>query len=218
MLKDLCIIGAGDFGREVIALVNRINNSSNSDRYNIIGFVDDNDKLQGQVVEGIPVIGTVDWLNNSNKEINAVCSIGTGYIRKKIISKITNEKIIFPNLIDPNVTFLDTSKLGMGNIICSNNVISINVNVGNHVIVNLSCTLGHDVVIGDYCTINPGSNISGFVELKECVDIGTGTKIIQHITVGENTIIGAGTVVIKDVESDVTAVGSPAKVIKYHRK
>ena len=54
--------------------------------------------------------------------------------------------------------------------------------------------------------------------MKECVDIGTGTKIIQHITIGNNTIIGAGAVVIRNIESNVTAVGSPAKVIKYHRK
>lgn len=218
MLKDLCIVGAGDFGREVVALVNRINGSDSPQKYNIVGFIDDNKSLQGKIIDGIPVIGTIEWLNNYDREICAVCSVGTGHIRKRIISKITNKKIFFPNLIDPNVIFLNEPKLGEGNIICSNNVISVNVSIGNHAIVNLSCTLGHDDIVGDFCTINPGSNISGFVELKECVDIGTGTKIIQHITIGNNTIIGAGAVVIRNIESNVTAVGSPAKVIKYHRK
>lgn len=218
MLKDLCIIGAGDFGREVVALINRINGSDSYPKYNIVGFIDDNKSLQGKIIDGIPVIGTIEWLNNCERDICAVCSVGTGHIRKSIISKITNKKISFPNLIDPNVIFLNKPKLGEGNIICSNNVISVNVSIGNHVIVNLSCTLGHDDILGDFCTINPGSNISGFVELKECVDIGTGTKIIQHITIGNNTIIGAGAVVIRNIESNVTAVGSPAKVIKHHRK
>lgn len=218
MCKNLVIAGAGDFGREVAALVNRINQQSQEERYNILGFVDDNNIIQGKIIDNIPVLGKVDWLNDYKEELYVVCSVGTGYIRKKIISKIENPNIKFPKLVDPNVTFLGSANLGEGVIVCANNAVSINSTVGNHTIVNLSCTLGHDVMIGEYCTINPGCNLSGFVELGDCVDVGTGTKIIQHVKIGKNTVIGAGTVVVKDVEADVTVVGCPAKIIKYHNR
>jgi serine acetyltransferase len=49
----------------------------------------------------------------------------------------------------------------------------------------------------------------------ECTFIGTGASIINQITIGDNTVIGAGAVVIRDIPSDVTAVGVPAKIVKY---
>ena len=216
MIRKLVIIGAGDFGREVAALVRRINLSDSEIKYEILGFVDDSEQLQGKIVDGIPVIGKIELLNEYEEELYAVCSVGVGKTRKKIIEKIMNEKILFPNLIDPTVVFLEDSKMGVGNIICANNAISIATQMDNHVIINLSCTIGHDVKVGSYCTINPGSNLSGFVELEDCVDVGTGTKIIQHVSIGNNTTIGAGTVVVRDIEPNVTVVGSPARVIKYH--
>ena len=59
-------------------------------------------------------------------------------------------------------------------------------------------------------------NVSGNVLVERCVELGTGTQIIQGRIIGEQTIVGAGAVVIKDLPSECTAVGSPAKVIKYH--
>lgn len=215
MTKKLVIAGAGDFGREVAALVKRINSRGEGQAFALLGFVDDNDHLQGCLIDGIPVLGKVDWINSYQDELWVVCSIGTGSVRKKIIGKITNPKVKFPSLVDPDVIFLGDAYLGEGSIICAASVISVNVKVGRHSIVNLACTLGHDVSIGEYCTINPGSNLSGFVETGECVDIGTGTKIIQHIKIGKNSTIGAGTVVIRDIEENVTAVGNPARVVKY---
>lgn len=212
-MKELVIIGAGDFGREVLALVNRVNNAGQDD-FNILGFVDDNINMQGQEIAGLPVLGTIDWINNYDEELYVVCSIGTGNIRKSVINKISNPKVVFPVIIDPTVILLGEHTFGEGVIICANNVISVNVHVGNHSIVNLSCTLGHDTILKDYCTVNPGSNLSGFVVLEECVDIGTGTKIIQHINVGENTVIGAGAVVVRDIPKSSVAVGCPAKVVK----
>jgi len=40
-------------------------------------------------------------------------------------------------------------------------------------------------------------------------------QLIQGITVGNYSIVGAGAVVIKDIPEKCTAVGSPAKPIKF---
>lgn len=217
MSKDIYIIGAGDFGREVVAVINRINayEKNEDNKYSIIGFIDDNVLLQDSYIEGIPVIGNLDYLNKINHLVYVVCSIGTGNVREKIINKITNENVIFPILKDPSVICFDDTSIGEGSIICANSVVSVNVNIGKHCIINLGCTLGHDVRISSYCTINPGSNISGRVNCGESVDMGTGTKIIQGVSIGKNVTVGAGTVVIKDIIDSVTIVGNPARIIKY---
>lgn len=48
--------------------------------------------------------------------------------------------------------------------------------------------------------------------------IGAGAKIIGGITIGDNVKIGANAVVVKDLPSNVTAVGVPAKIINKGEK
>jgi acetyltransferase-like isoleucine patch superfamily enzyme len=59
--------------------------------------------------------------------------------------------------------------------------------------------------------------VSGTTCLGECVEMGTGSQIIQGLRVGEGTIVGAGAVVIKELPRECTAVGSPAKPIKFQK-
>ena len=61
----------------------------------------------------------------------------------------------------------------------------------------------------------PSVNISGEVTIGEGVYIGTGAKLINQIEVGEYTIVGAGAVITKTLPSKCTAVGTPAKPIKF---
>ncbi|MFP3663242.1 acetyltransferase, partial [Burkholderia sp. SIMBA_043] len=58
--------------------------------------------------------------------------------------------------------------------------------------------------------------ISGEVIINKAVYVGTGAKIINLLEIGENTIIGAGAVVSKSIPANCTAVGIPAKPIKFH--
>lgn len=61
----------------------------------------------------------------------------------------------------------------------------------------------------------PTCNISGEVVIGESVYCGTGVKIINQTYIGDNAIIGAGAVVTKPIPANCTAVGMPAKVIKF---
>ncbi|HQB40063.1 MAG TPA: hypothetical protein PL053_12440 [Deltaproteobacteria bacterium] len=44
--------------------------------------------------------------------------------------------------------------------------------------------------------------------------VGAGSTIIPNLNIGENVVIGAGSTVISDLPDNVTAVGSPARIIK----
>ncbi len=104
--------------------------------------------------------------------------------------------------------------MGEGNIICAGNILTVNIILKDFVILNLSCTVGHDVVLESFVTVYPEVNISGCVIIKKYAEIGTGSKIIQGKVIKEHTIIGAGAVVVKDITESGTYVGVPARKIR----
>lgn len=210
-LKDLYIIGAGGFGREVAWLVERINEVEPT--WNLVGFIDDTESKWGTNEDGYPVLGGCECLKKLG-DVYVVCAVGSGATRKAIIDKIKGSNIKFAILIDPSVVISKRVKIGKGTIICANTTITVDIKIGNHVIINLDCTIGHDDIIEDFVTINPSVNVSGNVHLKEGCNLGTGTQIIQGKNITENTIIGAGAVVVKDIIETGTYVGNPARKIK----
>lgn len=210
-MKDIVIIGAGGFGREVAWLLERINNVTPT--WNIKGFIDDNESLWGKQEDNYKVLGGTEYLKNCG-EIYAVCAVGSASVREKIVSKLQDSKIKFATVIDPSVIISDRVQIGEGTIICAGTIITVDVKIGKHVIINLDCTIGHDDILGDYVTIYPSANVSGNVTIGNTTELGTGMQVIQGKVIAANTIVGAGAVVVKDCVEEGTYVGNPAKRIK----
>lgn len=209
MKKDVYIIGASGFGREVAWLLEEL------EEWNILGFIDDNKDIRGKIINNIHVIGGIDFLKNKNEKTNVVIAIGNPQVREKIFNELkNNENLIFPNIIARNVKMSKYINLGIGNIICEGNILTTNIEIGNFNHINLSCTIGHDVILENYVTAYPGVNISGNVKIGNNSEIGTGSKIIQGKNISSNTIIGAGSVIVKDLCEKGTYVGVPVKKIK----
>lgn len=210
-MKDLYIIGAGGFGREVAWLVERINEVKPT--WNLKGFIDDNEALWGTMEDAYEVVGGCDYLKTLG-EVYAVCAVGSARVRKIIIEKFAYSDIRFATVIDPSVIISKRVDIGEGTIICAGTIITVDIKIGKHVIINLDCTIGHDDVIEDFVTVYPSVNVSGNVSVGECSELGTGMQIIQGKNVAPNTIVGAGAVIVKDLNESGTYVGSPAKKIK----
>ncbi|MCQ4139025.1 MULTISPECIES: acetyltransferase [unclassified Chryseobacterium] len=212
-MKKIAIIGAGGFGREVKMLIDQINEKS--PEYEIIGFYDD--KEHQEFINGIPYLGKIENINSFTQHLSLAIAIGDPLTKKKILNTIKNQNIEFPNLIHPSVIIgKDNVVLGKGNIICAGSIITVDIIIEDFVILNLACTVGHDTQIKNFCSFMPTVNISGEVVINENVYVGTGAKIINLLEIGENSIIGAGAVVAKNIPANCTAVGIPAKPIKFH--
>lgn len=219
-MKKLFIIGSGGFGREVLWLTRRMNaectRCGKEPIWEIVGFIDDNAALHGTIQDEYPVLGNCDYLGSLDEEVYAVIAIGSAKVKKMVAEKLSAyPRVHFATLVDPSVILSDQVKLGEGCIVCAGSVLTVGITIGNHVIINLDCTLGHDAVISDYVTVYPSVNISGNVFVGEETELGTGMQIIQGKRIGRQSIIGAGAVVVKDIPEKCTAVGSPAKPIKF---
>ncbi len=213
-MNKVAIVGAGGFAREALWLIREMKKSGAE--IEPWGFIDDNPKLHGKSICDLEVKGNLSALASKKDEVSALCAIGNPRSKKKVVSKALEIGIRFTSVIAPDVKASDYLEIGSGVIICAGNILTTQIRVGNHVIVNLDCTVGHDVVIGDYATIAPGVHISGNCSIGEGVDIGTGANLIQGITIGAGSVIGAGAAVVGDIPPGVTAVGVPARVIKEH--
>ncbi len=219
--KSLVIIGAGGFGREVKWLIERINQyaaeTSGKGVWNFLGFIDDGMKPGTEIGSSV-VLGGCEWLDKYGEDIYAACAVGAAGTRETILRKIQNNpKIHFPNLVDPSVLCSGSVSMGQGNIICAGTIFTVDIQIGDFCIINLDCTLGHDVKMEDFVTVYPGVNVSGKVTIGRRSEIGTGTKIIQDKRISSGVIIGAGSIVIHDISENCTAVGCPARPIKYHK-
>lgn len=209
-MEKIIIVGAGGLGREVQWLIDRINKKE-SKKWEVIGFIDDNIE-PGREVNGNKVLGDINYLENMDEHINVTLAIGCASVRNKIAARLKkNEKLIFPNLFDPDVNKSDLIYWGCGNIVCAGNILTVNIQIGDFNIINWNCTIGHDSIIGNCNTLYPSVNISGNTHIYHRTEFGTGAKIIQGKSVCSDTIIGAGGIIVKDIIEKGTYIGVPVK-------
>lgn len=208
--KFLVIIGASGFGKEVLLTINDCNKKSK--KYEVLGFIDDSEKLWGRVINGKKVLGGIIWLLQNYSKINCVVCIGDPFIRKNVIEKLNKNKFIFPIIIHPSVIKSKFSKIGKGVIIQAGCIINPDSKIEDHVLINMDCTVAHDSVLKEFSTLSPGVHINGNNIIERGTYFGTGAVTKDNVNIGEWCVIGAGTIVIDDVKSFSLLIGNPGKV------
>lgn len=213
-MKEIVILGAGDFGKEVVWLIEEINKKTLT--YIILGYLDDDEEKIGKNFNGYECLGSISHLTemNQNRHCCAVIANQDADIRKKFVDTFP-EFDDWETLIHPSVNISDTSTVGKGCIICACGNVSCNTVVGDFCLFNISVTMGHDCVIGNYVSIMSGSCISGHVTIEDGAYLATNSTVIPGMKVGNHAKVGAGSVVIRNVKDGVTVMGVPAKKIMF---
>ena len=210
-IKNIVIIGAGGFGREVADTIRAINKVSRE--YNIIGFIDDDESLKGAVLNGIAVVGTGNELKRLAKEelLYAVIAIGAPKV-KKVIAEKYNAYVRWETIIHPSAVISDYTKIGEGCIFQAHIFVGPNTKIGNHCMLNIGTSLGHDAVMGDYSSAMCQCDITGGVILEEGVYLGSGARIVPLKVIGSWAFLCAGSVVLDSIEAGAKVIGNPALV------
>lgn len=215
-MTDVVIIGAGGAGREAYWMF--LEDAEDGKKWNVLGFVDEKPSLQGASLCGLAVLGDFAWLErNAGRNFKVVVAVGNPRTRGQLVRRAMDLGLSFCTFVHPSARMSRWVEVGPGSMICAQTVLTTQIKIGAHVIVNVACTISHDSVVGAYCNINPGCHIAGSVHLGEGVDLGMGAVVIQNKRIGEWSVIGAGAVVAHDVPSYVTAVGVPCRIIKRHQ-
>lgn len=213
MSKKLVILGAGGFAREVLDVFDACNATGQS--YDVLGYIVDSEYfLPDTFINDKPVLGDFNWLAQYAGEVYTICGVGSPEVRYRLVQQAKAAGARFCNVVHPSAIMTRWMELGEGVVITAGCIFTNQIRIGNHVHVNLDCTIGHDAVLEDFVTLAPGVHVSGKVTLGTGCYIGTGANIIDRIHVGEWSVVGAGSTLVKDVPPNTTVVGIPGKVVK----
>lgn len=211
-MKDIVIYGAGGYGREIACLIKRIN--AVRPEWNLLGFIDDGEPI-GKKNEYGEVLGNGDYLNNRTEPLCVAMAIGKPATVKYIIENISNPLIDFPNLIAPDVVFMDAENMtmGRGNILCTGCLVSCNTHIGDFNTFNDFVSIGHDTTIGNYNAFMTATRVSGLVTIGECNFFGVNSCMVQGVKIGNNTTIAAGSAIMRRTKDGYTYMGVPASAL-----
>ncbi len=209
-MEDLAIIGAGGHGREVAWVVSELNDLRGCP-YNFLGFVDDH---ATSTVEAYPVLGTIEWLKQQRPRPHVIVAIGSPAVRRGITTDLEAAGFPFATIIAASARMSPHVHIGAGTYIGPQCLLTTNIRVGQHALLNWGTSIGHDTALGDYASIMPGVMIAGNVQIGTGVFIGIGATVINGVSVGEWSVVGAGATVTDDIPPHVLAVGVPAKPIR----
>lgn len=163
------LLGAGGFAREVAALIKALRK------------------------EDVSMVDT--QTHEPDYNLPTLIAIGSPQVRKNLAELYVDlqYQVLHGGL------HLGALEVKEGLIVCPGTILTTNIKLGKHVILNLNCTVGHDCVIGDFVTVSPGANISGNVTIGDNCYIGTNAVIRESISICNDVIIGAGAIVVKDI-------------------
>ena len=211
-LPALVIFGAGGLGREVLVLLQQLNEAQPT--WQLRGFYDDH-APDMPTVGSLPYLGTSADLNATTEPLAVAVAVGSSASRAAVVTRLTSAQLSFPSIVHPAVVLEPQQRvaLGAGCIIQQGCILTCDISLGRFVLLNLGCTVGHDAELADFCSLMPHANVSGAARLGSSVYLGTNATVIQGVQVGEHTVVGAGAVVVRDLPANVTAVGVPARAI-----
>lgn len=210
--QPLVIFGAGGLGREVLVLLQQLNEAGAN--WEVRGFYDDQAPA-APTVAGLPYLGTAHDLNQITEPLAVAVAVGSAASRAAVVARLTSPQLTFPVLVHPKVRLARYQRvaLGGGCIIQQGCILTCDITLGRFVLLNLGCTIGHDAVLGDFCSLMPHANVGGAAQLGAGVYLGTNATVIHAVRVGAGATVGAGAVVVRELPAGVTAVGVPAKAI-----
>lgn len=207
-MKDLIIIGARGFGREVFDLAK--NTQAYLDKeYQIKGFLDDKRDALDDYSGYPPIIDSVEGYEIKENDV-FVCALGQVQPKKKYAEIILDKGGNFINLVDLQANVRSDISHLKGVLIFSFVFVSVDVTLSDFVSLQHFSCLGHDSKVGAWSHMSSYSTITGFTVLEEEVMLQTAAKVVPKKKVGKGAMVGAGSLVIKNVKPGQSVFGSPA--------
>jgi sugar O-acyltransferase (sialic acid O-acetyltransferase NeuD family) len=198
MYKRLALYGAGGHASEVMAQLKSMN-------YSIAKiFVDE--QYVTEAFSPISDFNPEDYL--------MMIPVSNSQAREKMVNKLPKETEFF-SFIHPTALIMDknTIKLGVGIFIGAYSILTTDIVVGDHAILNRGVHLGHGCRIGKYFSAMPSSVVSGDVKMGNNVYLGTNASVKEKITICNDVTIGMNSPVHHDILESGIYVGDNLRKI-----
>jgi sugar O-acyltransferase (sialic acid O-acetyltransferase NeuD family) len=209
-MNRVIVVGAGGHGQVVAAILQDMSQAGAA--LEVLGYVDDDERLQRSAALEVPVIGTTRQLHLLQFD-KLIIAIGDNARRRDMSMSLMSKGYQLITAIHPTAFVARSASIGAGSMICAGAIVNPGASIGEHVILNTGCSVDHHNEIDHFVHIAPGAHLGGNVRVGSGTLIGIGATILPNVLVGSRCTVAGGAVVIGDVSDGVTVVGVPAKPV-----
>jgi sugar O-acyltransferase (sialic acid O-acetyltransferase NeuD family) len=148
------------------------------------------------------------------EEYMMIVAVADSKDRADIVAKLPKETKYF-TFIHPSVHIMDDNiQVGVGSFIGANSILTTNIKLGNHALLNRGNHIGHDSVAGNFFSMMPNAVVGGNVTIGDNVYLGSCSNIREKINITSDVLIGMNAAVVTNLTESGVYVGVPAKKIK----
>lgn len=207
--RPVLVYGAGGFGREIVSWLR----TDTAAQLQPVGFIDDTATLTDiDERTGLPV-GPLEEMVRTFNAAGVLIALGSGILRQRVAKKAEMVGLVAETFVHSSVLVGERVEIGRGSLILPGTILTCDIKIGDFVVVNCSCNVGHDVEVSDYATLLGNNSINGAVRIGEFVTVGSRATIHPGKQIGSRSTIGIGSVVIRSVREGSTVFGNPAKAL-----
>jgi sugar O-acyltransferase (sialic acid O-acetyltransferase NeuD family) len=212
VLKQLLIVGAGGFGREMYAAA--VEAVGYGSEFTVKGFLDG----RADALEGFPgyppVIGRPEDYSIGENDV-FITALGNIAARRRCVAMIESRGGVFVPVVHRTASLGPNVKLGAGAFVAHNAVLTADIEIGRHACVFHGSVIGHDSRLGDFSHVYSLVSVGGSVEIGEGASVFPGARIVPRRRIGAGATVGIGSVAVRDVDPGVTVFGVPAEKIDF---
>lgn len=209
-MKDVVILGAAYFAREVYSMVQDC--IADGAKWRVKGFIDDRKNLLDDFPHEGEMLGGVDVYQPAMNDI-IIPALGNPSTRQKYVSLLQGKGANFGTMIHPSSYVGCNVDIGEGCVVTQRAILTAGLKVGNFVNVGVLTTLSHGNIVGDFSQFAGYCCVTGEVHVGELVECGCAVSIVPHITIGDHAQLCTGSVVLRNVKPYEKVLGNPARVI-----
>lgn len=209
-MRNLLIVGAGGFGREVLTYI-----EDDNPLFRPKGFLDSRTGALDATPRSIGIVG--DPLTYVPVEGDVfMAALGNPRARFDYTRPLREiHQVDFATVVHPQAHVTRHARIGRGCIVAPRAGISVDVQIGDFSCIQEYAVIGHDARIGDFCQINSHCTIAGGARIGDFVTVHPNAVITSGAVVGDGATVGAGSVVIGRVPPGVTVLGNPARRFEF---
>jgi sugar O-acyltransferase (sialic acid O-acetyltransferase NeuD family) len=209
--KRLLIVGAGGFGREVLAYAVDVVGQIGSAAAPTINFVDDNPvALAGRLLPvSAAVVTSTDGVSPTDDELYLI-AVGDPNRRYQLARKLAARGARFCTLVHPTAYVAATATVAPGCVVAPFAFVGPGASLGEHTVLNTYASVGHDSVVGGCAVLSPYAVVNGAVDLGAGSFLGTHAAVTPGRKIGAWSKLAAGAIATMDLPAGSLAVGNPA--------
>jgi len=146
-------------------------------------------------------------------EYEIMVALSNSKTREEVIKKLPSQTKFF-SFIHPSSILSGDVDLGEGCFIGPNCILTTNIKIGKHALLNRGNQIGHDCIIGDFFSAMPGCVISGNNIIGNRTYFGANSTTKEKIKITDDSTFGLNSGIVKDILEPGTYVGTPSFKIK----